>query len=517
MQCFIRPLFVAGMLTLALVGCGQPDTLEYSRQQLELQQQRAATERAEQQAASMAPFDQAVGAAWRIFLAAVPLVALGIGVDAYRVRRKPIMYPNAQGQLPVPRAMIDSGELAGAMVQALQQFHATQALAAAQPRIDKLSITIKESSPLPQIPLTAPGLITAEPEAPALPVGTVDLSDLVHTWRPSVESITLAIGPGGVPYRVHARELCHVALAGATGGGKSNIMRLLLAQLTAAGAKVCLADPHFTPYDPESGDDWRPIAQRLHMAPAVKAGDIRHMLAWMATDELPQRLERRYKGQHVGAPLFLAIDELPSIVKDVPEAPEHLGRLLREARKVNIFIIGAAQDFLVKTIGGAGAVRDCYRTAFYVGGDAQTARVLLDVRGSVDDGQLGQGLAMLRSKATPQAALVRVPYASNEAISRLLDGSETAYGPTIDMPSPMPERSQPVAEPVAAYPALESAATVAPEAARVASLFLAGKTPSEIVLELHGIKSSQGAKYQQALSEVLDLVRQGVAPKAAGL
>ncbi len=512
-----RPLLAGAALTLALSACGQPDSLEYSRQQLELQQQRAAAERTEQQAASMAPFDRALGAAWRIFLAALPLVALGIGIDAYRRRAVPLIRPDHNGQLPIVRAQIERGEMTAAMVEALAAYHRTQQIAAAQPRIDKLSITIKEPSPLPQMPLTAPALISAEPEAPALPMGTVDLSELVQTWRPSVDSITLAVGPGGQPYRVHARDLCHVALAGATGGGKSNIMRLLLAQLTAAGAKVVLADPHFTPYDPESGDDWRPIAQRLHMAPAVKAADIRHMLAWMATDELPQRLERRYKGQHVGAPLFLAIDELPSIVKDVPEAPEHLARLLREARKVNIFIIGAAQDFLVKTIGGAGAVRDCYRTAFYVGGDAQTARVLLDVRGSVDDGQLGQGLAMLRSKVTPTAQVVRVPYASNEAISRLLGGNDMAYGPTIDMPARMPERSQPVAEPIAAYPALESNKTVAPEAARVASLFLAGKTPSEIVLELHGIKSSQGAKYQQALSEVLDLVRQGVAPKAAGL
>ncbi len=262
----VSPLLAGAALTLTLSACGQPDSLEYSRQQLELQQQRAAAERAEQQAASMAPFDRAVAASWRVFLAALPLVALAIGIDAYRQRRRPLVTPNRAGQLPVPRAMIDSGELAGAMVQALHQFHATQALAAAQPRIDKLSISVKEPSPLPQMPPATPSLITAEPEAPALPVGTVDLSELVQTWRPSVDSITLAVGPGGVPYRVHARELCHVALAGATGGGKSNIMRLLLAQLTAAGAKVVLADPHFTPYDPESGDDWRPIAQRLHMA-----------------------------------------------------------------------------------------------------------------------------------------------------------------------------------------------------------------------------------------------------------
>ncbi len=514
------PYLVAGgvFLLLSLAGCGQSDPLAYSKSQLEYQQQQQAAQMSAARAEALEPVQRLAIGAWWLFLAAVPLTALGIAVDAYKQRRRPLVHVDHAGNLPVPRAMIDSGELAGAMVAALQTYHQTQAIAAAQPRVDKLSITVQpERRNTPALSANIPALVSAEPAPVALPAGTVDLAELVTTWRPTVDSITLAVGPGSVPYRVHARDLCHVALAGATGGGKSNIMRLLLAQLTAAGAKVCLADPHFAPYDAESGDDWRPIASKLHMAPAVKASDIQHLLAWMATDELPQRLEKRYNGQHPGAPLFLAIDELPAIVADIKDAHEHMARLLREGRKAGLFLVSSAQDWLVKSVGGTGAVRDNFRTAFYCGGDAQTARVLLDVRGSVDDGQLGQGLAMLRSKVTPTAELVRVPYASNEAIHRLLGGSETAYGPTIDMLSSMPERSRNVAEPVAAYPALESAKTVAPEAARVASLFMQGKTPAEIVHELHGIKSSQGARYQQALSEVLDLVRQGVAPRAAGL
>ncbi len=515
----MRILFITALLVLTLAACGQSDSLAYSRQQLELQQQRAAAERAEQRATALEPVSRFTWFTWMAFLAVVPVLAVGVALDAYLQRRKALVYPNHAGQLPVSRSTIEKGELAGAMVQALQQFHATQALAAAQPRIDKLSISVKEPSPLPQMPPATPSLITAEPEAPALPVGTVDLSELVQTWRPSVDSITLAVGPGGVPYRVHARELCHVALAGATGGGKSNIMRLLLAQLTAAGAKVVLADPHFTPYDPESGDDWRPIAQRLHMAPALKAADIRHMLAWMATDELPQRLERRYKGQHVGAPLFLAIDELPSIVKDVPEAPEHLGRLLREARKVNIFIIGAAQDFLVKTIGGAGAVRDCYRTAFYVGGDAQTARVLLDVRGSVDDGQLGQGLALLRSKATPQAALVRVPYASNESIYALLNVPQPTaaplHGTVLDMPPATGHaiELQPEQQP-SATASQSHKPILSPDERRIVSLFATGHDVAGIVKELWP-EAKNGARYQQRSTEVQAVLRQSL--DAAGL
>ncbi len=497
---FALTLVLGGGVFLLTRSSAQPDPLVYQQRLWEQQQQQA-------RQTALEPFQRASTAAWYLFVAVAPLVALGFAVDAWMQRRRPLVYPNAQGQLPVPRAVVDSGELAGAMLAALQQFHHTQQLAAVQPRVDKLSITAREPAAFPQIPLNAPCLTTAQPEAPALPTGTVDLADLTVNWRPSVQSITLAVGPGGQPYRVHAKDLCHVALAGATGGGKSNIMRLLLAQLVSAGAHVVLADPHYTPLDAESGDDWRPIAQRLHMAPAVKASDIQHMLAWLAADELPQRLERRYKGQPIGAPLFLAIDELPSIVKDIPEAPEHMGRLLREARKVGIFIIGAAQDFLVKTIGGAGAVRDCYRTSYYVGGDAQTARVLLDVQGRVDDGQLGQGLAMLRSKVTPTASLVRVPLASNAAIYGLLGDANQDAAINVTPSDGRPDGSQMAANAQVDVTALQRPTPHTAEAERVLTLFRQGLDVAGVVREIYGVTSKQGRTYQERSAEVQAVLR----------
>ncbi len=492
-------LVLGGGVFLLTRSNAQPDPLVYQQRLWEQQQQHA-------RQTALEPFQRASTAAWYLFVAALPLVALGFAVDAWIQRRRPLVYPNAQGQLPVPRAVVDSGELAGAMVAALQQFHRTQQLAAVQPRVDKLSISVREGGNTPA--LTYQHLPTStELVDKALPTGIVDLTDLTANWRPSVQSITLAVGPGGEPYRVHAKDLCHVALAGATGGGKSNIMRLLLAQLVSAGAHVVLADPHYTPLDPESGDDWRPIASKLHMAPAVKASDIQHMLAWLATDELPRRLERRHKGQPVGVPLFFAVDEMPSIVKDIPEAPEHMGRLLREARKVGIFVIGAAQDFLVKTIGGAGAVRDCYRTAFYVGGDAQTARVLLDVRGSVDDGQLGQGLAMLRSKATPTAELVRVPLASNAAIYGLLGGRLPATAIDVIPSDDRPAGSQLVASPIMDAAALQCPPVRTAEAERVLALFRQGLDVAGVVREIYGVTSKQGRTYQERSAEVQAVLR----------
>ena len=131
------------------------------------------------------------------------------------------------------------------------------------------------------------------------------------------------------------------------------------------------------------------------------------------------------KGEKVGAPLFLAYDELPVIVDTVKDAPERLGRILREGRKVQILTVGASQEFLVKTIGGSSGARDQYRTAYYVGGDRTSASALLDLPArTIDDGPLGHGVALLRSKATPAARLVRVPLASNQGIAQMLGAAE---------------------------------------------------------------------------------------------
>ena len=42
-----------------------------------------------------------------------------------------------------------------------------------------------------------------------------------------------------------------------------------------------------------------------------------------------------------------------------------------------------------------------------------------------------------------------------------------------------------------------------------------GLDPAAIVLELRGIKSSEGGRYQKALAEVLELIRAGIGAGAA--
>jgi hypothetical protein len=329
------------------------------------------------------------------------------------------------------------------------------------------------------------------------------LSAIAHT--PHKDAILLGLASGGERIAVPAGKLVHVALAGATGSGKTNSSRLLLAQLLATGVRCCVANPHYTSYDAAGNEDWRPITSRLHRAPARTERDISALLHWLAVEELAQRLERREREQHPGAPIVLFLDELPVIANEVKDAVQMLSKLLRQGRALGLFVAGASQDFLVKTLGGSSGVRDCYRTAAYSGGDLVGAVSLLDMPRkdiAAVEGELGQGVVLLRSAATTPATLVRVPYVSNEALYRLLPDDLHEQAP--QMPrihqaahtgaaavDSMPDSGAGAAQPVHAATAPASQIPASVEAERGLALFLGGKTTSEITRELRNVKSNQ--------------------------
>lgn len=362
--------------------------------------------------------------------------------------------------------------------------------------------------------LPAAALALPEPSTPTLP-GAVDLATL--GCNPTPDHILLGIDEMG-QITVSVQDLCHVALLGATGGGKSNLLRLMLPQLQKIGASVILADPHFAPIDPANGDDWRPIADRLIHAPALTADAIDQELSFML-DELARRLERRNKNEPIGPPIFFAFDELPVICDMIKDAPTRMGKLLREGRKVQLLTIGASQSMLIKEIGGSSTVRDQYRTAFYVGGDKKSASAMLDIpEREIDDGPLGEGVVLLRSKSTSPARLVRVPLVSNASLYQLLGSTRVA--PTL----PLPMGFRPPTPAGAVEGATEGASTHTPssapgsaipptsEAARALALIQAGKSMSEVIKEMFGVTS--GRAYQEKTVWLMDVIRAAL-PKGA--
>lgn len=260
---------------------------------------------------------------------------------------------------------------------------------------------------------------------------------------PSLDTIYLATLDDGTDVVVSSTQLCHVALAGATRGGKGHIKRSLMAQLAYAGAEIYLLDPKYTRYDRESVDptgrpcpeDWTPFDHFLQndpteLIPVRKKYQVIGEYLLAANTELDRRLERYGNSRPVGRPIFLFLDELPDIVDNIPDVQSVLKRILRLGAGVGMNVVCLSQDFLVKTLfpqSGGGAVRDCYRTVLYVGGDATTANVLLDMPArDVPENELGKGHVMLRCDVVRPAAKARSPYVDNDAIYALLGPSSYA-------------------------------------------------------------------------------------------
>jgi hypothetical protein len=201
-----------------------------------------------------------------------------------------------------------------------------------------------------------------------------------------------------------------------------------MAQLCYLKLPVILLNPYYMIYDYDHREDWTPYTPYLKSDPmkCKRMETIEAALKWMAGDLLEKRKERAAQGVSAGKPVFYILDEYPDIKAEIKEAPGYVGKLLRQGRKYNIYLIVASQDYSVKTIGveGEGGVRKCFRTVFYVGGDPVSVKELLNkaVR-DIPENDLGQGTLMLKCAVLPDPIVVHVPYLDNESLYILLGPS----------------------------------------------------------------------------------------------
>lgn len=264
---------------------------------------------------------------------------------------------------------------------------------------------------------------------------------LASGFVPSVRKIFVGRTMDGKDIFISAEDLCHVALAGKTGGGKGSLMRLLMVQLCYIGTKVLLLNPHYMRWvrakdGKEFDEDWTPFEGNhprtgkpyLTKSPLDCADypPIGERLEWAVKRLLQERKIEGREGDKLFKPYFIVLDEWPSVVDEIKTAPGHLAKLLREGRKYGVFVIVASQDFQVKTIGmEGGSVRKCLLTTYYTGGDSTTARELLNEPGlTVNENELGKGVVYLKCVGTKnKPVLVRVPFVDNESVYRLLGPS----------------------------------------------------------------------------------------------
>lgn len=286
-------------------------------------------------------------------------------------------------------------------------------------------------------------------EFPAPGLGTsrekFTLSKLLESgFVPSLNRICIGRSLDGSLITVAAKDLCHVALPGATRHGKSSVIRLIMAQLCYVGADVLMLNPHYMRYDQEHNEDWTPYEQFLKRSPldCAQMNAIKILLEWMSETLLKKRIAQCANGGKPGKPYFIVLDELPSIISEIKDASKWLGKLLRQGAKYNIFLIVASQDMSVKTLGleGEGSVRKCFLTTVYVGGDPITATQLLNMPANkMAENQLGKGAVWIKCAATEEPVRAQVPYTDNEGLYSLLGPSTFDFDENEDNEDDEPE------------------------------------------------------------------------------
>ena len=225
------------------------------------------------------------------------------------------------------------------------------------------------------------------------------------------------------------------------------------------------------------------------MPPVRNVADIAALVEQLALGELQARIDRQYRGEPIGESTFLAIEELPAVMAERPEIAPLLGKLLRQGRQYGLCFIGATQDMLVKTLGTSSGVRECFRTGYYTGGDQTTARIILDLqKGQAinEDGLGDRGHVYLKTSMSV-AQEVRVPFASNEAITALLPAfNQVSISPSIETH-------------VETYsPRLDA------RSERIRELVKAKSSPRQIIEEVWGVSSGGG--YNKAMKELSDIM-----------
>lgn len=320
-------------------------------------------------------------------------------------------------------------------------------------------------------------------------------------------------------------DLYSTAIGGMPGQGKTTTQRFFACQTALHGARFAVLDPHYGAGEDSLGATLAPLGSTF-LCPI--ASDDKTMLDTVRhiADIGKQRVQGLDKG---ATPIILWVDELTAILGRSTvgdDLAELLERIAQEYRKKNVFVCASGQIWSASR--ATSELRDSFASVIAHRMKRGQARMLLPTDEAQLVERLSPGRAVLWRTSgvttligipdTREADVKRVatliggsvqtvPTTPIAANSRLTFGFRPANPASIPTTPIMPGVSQKLAGTTAAYNPTGSGQTVPAEAQTALALLLAGKEPAEIVLELRKVKTSQGATYQRALKEIMELIR----------
>lgn len=317
------------------------------------------------------------------------------------------------------------------------------------------------------------------------------------------------------------KDLYSCGVGALQGAGKSWLLAFLLCQSAAQGGRLIVCDLH-------AGDEESLATRIAALSPAFMC-NVASTPAEIATALAfaDDKLERR-RTNNARWPIVLVCDEWTSLLRTSVGASlePHIQNIAEQGRKYNVNALLAAQAW---TKAASSNVRNQLTSHYIMRQRPDEARYQLGLRSE----QLPDDLRQLPD-ATGYLLTVRgdltkvvIPNMTAADIARVgaqidspASAAGRAFGFTLPATQPLTAEvgqqwagSGPAVDAKVGATAAQTAPMRSPEAARAASLFLAGKSQAEIVYELRGVKSSAGGStYKAALKEIEQLIREGIHP-----
>lgn len=260
--------------------------------------------------------------------------------------------------------------------------------------------------------------------------GKIDLKQILDDgFWPTKDAILLGLSAEGL-VTIPINQLWHILFGGPTGAGKSILRRLIMAQLMCLGAKCYMSDIHYYPKDRDNNIRWDIIEERLENPVLRHAEPTAAFFKWVS-QELQERIDRLANDEEIGEPMFIFVEEYPGLLDRLEEIDKNtvkmvkaaVKKILREGRKYKICYCGAAQGALVDTLNMDSALRKNIRTCFYGGeGDEFSKAVLMNLQKgqTLDDTPTKEPGVLYARTNLHKPTLIRVPWASDESVERLL-------------------------------------------------------------------------------------------------
>jgi hypothetical protein len=230
--------------------------------------------------------------------------------------------------------------------------------------------------------------------------------------------------------RIRAEQRQHTIITARPGDGKTHTSICMLVADIVRGCQVLWLSPaRILFHHREQPIDLRPLAAagllEHHKDPKTIA-QVLHLSGQLVAE----RNEQLEQDEDVGHPICLYLDEWPHLVAECPQIEDTLGKILRTARKTNIWIILATQDAHVETIRLHGGLRAAFSTRLIGNVDRATWNALADP--DQERQRVSQGQWVIAGLHTGTGAIQRP---SNSFIATLAGTHPPRYPPVLSSPT----------------------------------------------------------------------------------